>query len=150
MAYASVSPTIDPIYGQLDGYALVSSPHLPVGRPTPAPTPGPSGVVVVPCNVNIEFLNFDKTSIHTASLLNPPNGPFPRFFNNPNGLTPSMPLTPISFNSFSTGGVLNDSGSPTASAVYATGSAPGAYYFGDYVDYNVAPSMRTVIIVSGC
>ena len=160
MAYASMSPTIDPTYGEVDGYALISPPPTPVSSPTPTPspkpsptptqTPGPSSVVTVPCNENIQFLNFDATALHTASLLVPSNGPFPQFFNNSNGLNPSVKLTPISFPSFSTGFVLQNSGTPGRSAVYSTGSVSGAFFFGDYTNYNSVPSMRTVIIVTGC
>jgi hypothetical protein len=152
MAYASMSPTIDPTYGQVDGYALISPPPTPVSSPSPSPsptpmeTPGASGIVNVPCNVNIQFLNFDKTSPHTASLLSAGGG-FPPYFNNNNGITASPSLTPLSANQFSSGFVTIDAGSPAASAVYSTGAVPGVYYFGDYYNYSSSPSMRTVIIV---
>src|SRR5579864_1062819 len=114
MAYASMSPTIDPTYGEVDGYAQISPPPTPVSSPTPTPSPapsptpgqspGPSSIVAVPCNVNIQFLNFDLTSYHTASKLDPQGGGFPQFFNNTNGVTASLPLTAISADEFSTGG----------------------------------------------
>jgi hypothetical protein len=156
MAYASTSPTIDPIYGQVDGYANVSpppspitSPTPPLPSPTPTETPGPSGLVSVPCNSNIQFLNFDKTSVHSASLLVPaPGGGFPSLFNNVNGVTPSVQLTPITFLGFSTGLVGVFTTAPGRSAVYQTGPGPAILYFGDIVNYNSTPSMRTVILVN--
>ena len=161
MAYASMSPTIEPVYGQVDGYALISPPPTPVSSPSASPnpspsptqTPGQSSIVTVPCNVNIQFLNFDTNSFHTASVLQPDNnGPFPQSFNNPNGPLPSVPLTPISIpnHSWSTGYVQNNTGAPGRSNVYSTGSVAGAYYIGDFIDYNKVPSMRTVILVTGC
>jgi hypothetical protein len=163
MAYASMSPTIDPVYGPVDGYALISPPPTPVSSPSASPnpspsptqTPGPSSIVSVPCNVNIQFLNFDTTAFHTASVLKPDqNGPFPKFFDNPNGPTSSPVLTPLSFGApnftFSTGFVLNNQGAPGRSSVYSTGSVSGAYYIGDFTNYNSTPSMRTVILVKGC
>jgi hypothetical protein len=161
MAYASMQPTNDPTFGFVDGYAQVSPPPTPVSSPTPTPsprpsptptqTPGPSAIVTVPCNVNIQFMNFDSSSFHTASVLAPDgNGPFPKFFNNHNGPNPSVSLTPLSDPNFSTGFVVNNTGSPGRSAVYFTGSVDNTYYVGDFVNYNSSPSMRTAIIVTGC
>jgi hypothetical protein len=167
MAYASMSPTIDPVYGQIDGYALISPPPTPVSSPSASPnpspsptqTPGASSVVVVSCKTNIQFLNFDTAvfAFHTASMLQPDQGGsgFPKFFDNPNGPTSSPVLTPFSFGngpnfSFSTGFVFNNQGAPGRSNVYSTGSVNGTYFIGDYTNYNSTPSMRTVIIVKGC
>lgn len=161
MAYASMQPTLDPTYGFIDGYAQISPPPTPNPSPTPTPsprpsptptqTPGPSAIVTVPCNQNIQFMNFDSTSFHTASVLAPDqSGPWPKFFNNHNGPNPSVLLTPLSDPNFSTGFVVNNTGSPGRSAVYNTGSVNNVYYIGDYVNYNSSPSMRTVIIVTGC
>jgi hypothetical protein len=160
MEYASMPPTVDPVYGTVDGYALISPPPTPVSSPTPTPspkpsptptqTPGPSSIITVGCNQNIQFLNFDSTQFRTASLLNPPTGPFPSLYNNQNTITPSFPLTPISFPQFSTGRVTPNIGVPGRSQVYNTGSVSGVYYFGDFYDYNSQPSMRTVIVVKGC
>jgi hypothetical protein len=160
MVYASMSPTIDPTYGPVDGYALISPPPTrsspsPSASPLPTQTPGPSSIVAVPCNVNVQFLNFDTTSFHTASLLvQPPGGGFPPAFNNGSGTTPSAVLYPISGFNFSSGAVFPlAGGAPGRSLVYTTGAVPGAYYIGDFFDYNPqppkppTPSMRTVILV---
>lgn len=161
MAFASMTPTIDPTYGQVDGYAVVSPPPTPVSSPSPSAsplptqTPGRSSVVVLPCNVNVQFLNFDSTSFHTASLLTQAQGGgFPPAFNNKNGITASPQLSPISGFNFSSGFVnMIAGGAPGRSPVYSTGAVPGAYYFGDFFDYNPppplppTPSMRTVILV---
>jgi hypothetical protein len=168
MAYASMQPTNDPTYGFIDGYALVSPPPTPVSSPTPTPspkpsptptqTPGPSSIVNVPCDVNVQFENFDSSQPLTASALTPANPggfppQFPQGFNNQNGSNPSPVLTPISFpgNTFSTGFVvaLSKSG-PGLSLVYNTGTQNGAFLIGDFLNYNNAPSMRGVMIVSGC
>lgn len=158
MAYASMSPTIDPVYGQVDGYAQISPPPTPVVSPTPTPspkpspgptqTPGPSSVLSVPCNTNIVFMNFEPNSVHSASLLNPPTGPFPPHFNNNNGPTQSVLGTPISNTNFSTGYVGNFGTGVGRSLVYSTGSLKGTFYFGDVIKYDSAPSMRTVITVN--
>jgi hypothetical protein len=158
MAYASMSPTIDPTYGPVDGYALISPPPTPRSSPSPSAsplptqTPGPSSIVAVPCNVNVQFLNFDTALFHTASLLQQPSGGgFPPAFNNGNGITASPSLYPISGFNFSSGFVnFGAGGAPGRSAVYTTGAIPGAYYIGDFFDYNPPPpkpSMRTVILV---
>jgi hypothetical protein len=161
LAYSSIAPTIDPVYGRVDGYSGISPPPSPVSSPTPTPsafpspsptpteTPGPSSIVSVPCNVNVQFLNFDQSIPHSASLLQTVNGGFPPAFNNVNGTTVSPLLSPISFPGFSTGLVGEDAdGIPGRSAVYETGAQAGVYYFGDYSDYNANPSMRTVILVN--
>lgn len=169
MAYASMQPTMDPTYGFIDGYALVSPPPTPVSSPTPTPspkpsptptqTPGPSSIITVPCNSNIQFMNFDSTQPLTASVLTPapPGGfppQFPTFFNNPNGSNPSPALTPISFPnfSFSTGYVvaLSTTRGPGLSLVYSTGGQDGTWLIGDFLNYDNAPSMRGVINVVGC
>lgn len=168
MAYASMQPTNDPTYGFIDGYALVSPPPTPVSSPTPTPspkpsptptqTPGPSSIINVPCNVNIQFENFDSTEPLTASALMPANGngfppQFPPGFNNQNGSNSSPVLTPISFPgfTFSTGYVtaLTKAG-PGLSLVYNTGNQDGTFLIGDFQNYDNAPSMRGVIVVSGC
>jgi hypothetical protein len=156
MDYANATPTIDPVYGEVDGYALISPPPTPVASPTPTPspapsptateTPGPSGIVSVPCNTNVQFLNFDTVSEHTASLL---GNSFPTLFNNLNGTTSSPVLAALSSNQFSTGAVpISADNVAGRSSVYATGAVPGAYYFGDWFDYQSTPSMRTVILVN--
>lgn len=169
MAYASMQPTLDPTYGFIDGYALVSPPPTPVSSPTPTPsprpsptptqTPGPSSIITVPCNTNIQFENFDSTLPRTASELTPANPggfppQFPLHFNNPRGPSSSPVLTSLSFPndfSFSTGYVspLTSHG-PGLSLVYSTGSQDGVWLIGDFIDYDSAPSMRGVIIVTGC
>lgn len=169
MAYASMQPTVDPTYGVIDGYALVSPPPTPVSSPTPTPspkpsptptqTPGPSSIINVPCNSNIEFENFDSTQPLTASALTPlnPGGfppEFPLGFNNQNATNPSPLLTSISFPGFvfSTGYVSASTKllGPGRSLVYSTGSQDGAFLIGDVQNYDNSPSMRGVIIVSGC
>jgi hypothetical protein len=157
MDYVGASPTTNAVYGEVDGYALISPPPTPISSPTPTPspapsptpteTPGPSGIISVPCNTNIQFLNFDATSFHTASLLG--TSGFPQLYNNLNGTTSSPVLTAISGNQFSTGAVsVLSSNAAGRSLVYSTGSAPGAYYIGDWYDYQSTPSMRTVIQVN--
>jgi hypothetical protein len=177
MAYASMQPTLDPTYGYIDGYALVSPPPMPSpspsGSPSPTPTPsptpkpsptptqtpGPSSIVTVPCNTNIQFENFDSTVPITASVLTPANPggfppQFPPGYNNPNGTNPSPILTPISFPgfTFSTGYVtpLTTTRGPGLSLVYSTGGQDGVWLIGDFQNYDSAPSMRGVIIVTGC
>ncbi len=161
MAYASMQPTDDPTFGFVDGYALISPPPTPVSSPTPTPsprpsptptqTPGPSSIVTVPCNENIQFMNFDSTAYHSASVLHPDQSgnPFPLLFNG-NGNPPSVLLTPLSDPNFTTGLIPNNTGSPVRSFVYNTGSVNNTYYIGDFVTYNFSPSMRTAIIVTGC
>ena len=164
MAYASASPTIDPTYGEVDGYALIAPPPTPTptpsGSPAPSPsptpteTPGPSGIINVPCNTNIQFLNFDKTQFLTASVLPPDTGAggFPTHFDNVNGPNPSPILTPISFPGlvFSSGLVSFETTVPGRSAVYSTGPSNGVFFIGDVHNYDMNPSMRTVIVVTGC
>jgi len=161
MAYASMQPTTDPTYGVVDGYAQISPPPTPPSSPTPTPspkpsptptqTPGPSAIVTLPCNQNVQFINFDSTAFHSASVLHPDQSgnPFPKFFNGI-GNPPSVTLTPLSDPNFTTGLVPNNSGTPARSPVYSTGTVDNTYYIGDFVTYNFSPSMRTVIIVTGC
>jgi hypothetical protein len=73
---------------------------------------------------------------------------FPHTFNGSS--VPSVQLTPLSLDGFSTGLIGAVGGNPGRSAVYTTGSVSGVYFFGDYTDYNMVPSMRTVIVVTGC
>jgi len=161
LAYASMQPTNDPTYGVVDGYAQISPPPTPVSSPTPTPspkpsptptqTPGPSAIVTLACNQNVQFMNFDSTSFHSASLLHPDqsgNG-FPQLFDGNTGPA-SVPLTPISDPNFTTGPIANNLGGPVRSSVYSTGTVDGVFYFGDYVNYDSSPSMRTVIIITGC
>lgn len=161
LAYSSAAPTIDPVYGRVDGYSGISPPPSPIVSPTPTPsglpspsptpteTPGPSSIVSVPCNANVQFLNFDESNPHSASLLQPVNGGFPPAYNNVNGTSISPQLSPLTFPGFSTGLVNEDAaGVPGRSLVYGTGALPGAYFFGDYTDYNNNPSMRTVVLVN--
>jgi hypothetical protein len=63
-------------------------------------------------------------------------------------------LTPISFPgfTFSTGYVtpLSSTRGPGFSLVYTTGGQDGVWLIGDVQDYDSAPSMRGVIVVTGC
>ena len=119
--------------------------------PSPVPTIS-SQIVTVHCDQNIQFFNFDSTSFHTASSLGPANnGSNWPSWNNQNSTTASPLLTPISALDFSSGQLAFHSATGWYSLVYTTGSTAGAYYFGDYYDYNPIqnnyPSMRTVINV---
>jgi hypothetical protein len=123
----------------------------PAPSPTPEQTPGPSSIVNVPCNTNIQFLNFDNSFFHTASLLQQaPGGGFPQFFNNGNGIQASPQGVAISSFNFSSGFVTTNGKVPGRSLVYSTGSLAGVFYFGDYFNYGFNPSMRTVVLVTGC
>jgi hypothetical protein len=153
--YPSIPPTTDPTYGEIQGYAALSK--YPLASPSPSTSPSPiptisSQLVTVHCDQNIQFYNLDKTAAHTASSLGPANGMnWPPTFNNPNGTVASPLLTPISYQSFSSGALGAYSAAGWYSLVYSTGSTAGSYYFGDYYDYNPVfagyPSMRTVITV---
>ena len=144
--YASVPPTNDPTYGQIDG----------IGQATAAPsaTPFPvvvSSVVTVHCNKTIQFYNLDRLSPHTASLLGPASGSSWPLFNNVNGATTATPqftgalLTPITYPQFSTGTMFALGAGGSSSFVYSTGPSAGAFYFEDYYEYTASPLMRTVI-----
>jgi len=143
--YPSVPPTLDPTYGDVQGYAPLA--NNPVASPSPSPVPTISSAIVnVHCNQNIQFINLDHSSPHTASSLGPANGMnWPGVFNNPNGVSASPQLTAISTGSFSSG-VLAAGGAGT-SPVYSTGGVAGSFYFGDYYDFSGSPQMRTVITV---
>lgn len=147
MAYSSVKPTIDPTYGEINGY----------GQATAAPTKTPlptvvSQIVTVHCNQTIAFYNLDRLLPHTASLLAGPTPPPWPLFNNVNGIQASPQftagkLTPIDYPQFSTGalGVFGTGGS--TSLVYSTGSVAGILFFGDAFNYASNPGMRTAIDV---
>lgn len=149
MSYASIPPTTDPLYGQIDGYTQLA------GMPTTSPLPVVvSGKVTVHCNSTIQFYNLDRTLPHTASLLGPASGAnWPATFNNVNGATVASPvLTAITATQFSTGTLAAfGSGLPSSSKTYGTGSVAGSFYFGDFYDYKpvlpASPQMRTVITV---
>ena len=144
MAYAVATPTVDPTYGQIDGYGLLGA------APTASPptTPAPSQVIMVTHGQTIAFYNFDRNA-HTASLLAPQNGGFPGTFNNANGASQSSPeLTAITSSQFSTGSLAGGSTvEPSVSKMYTTGSLTGVFFFGDFFNYQFNPSMRGVIIV---
>jgi len=144
MSYAVATPTVDPTYGQIDGYGLLSA------APTASPltTPAPSQVIMVTHGQTIVFINYDK-NVHTASLLTPQAGGFPSTFNNVNGASQSSPeLTAITASQFSTGSLAGGSTvEPTFSKLYTTGSVTGVFFFGDFYNYQLNPSMRGVIII---
>ncbi|MDQ6767136.1 MAG: hypothetical protein M3Z41_04950 [Candidatus Eremiobacteraeota bacterium] len=143
LAYPSVAPTTDPTYGQIDGF----------GQATAAPTSTPlptvvSSVITVHCNQTIQFFNLDRTSsmFHTASLLGQASGSNWPLWNNVNGPYRASPvLTAITYPQFSTGTLLPLGTGSSNSLVYTTGTAAGAFYFGDYYQYSSTPPMRTVI-----
>lgn len=144
----TVGATTDPTYGVVSGYGLLGA------APTASPptTPAPPQVITVPANKTIVFLNFDKTSAHTASLLTPvagtPNPQFPPTFNNNNGASGFTPaLSPITTSEFSTGAIAASLGAPVYSFMYTTGSLTGIFFFGDFYDYQLNPPFRTVIII---
>jgi hypothetical protein len=145
MAYSSVKPTIDPTYGEINGYGQASA------APTTTPLPTVvSQIVTVHCNQTIAFYNLDRSLPHTASLLAGPTPPPWPPFNNVNGIAASPQytagqLTPITYPQFSTGALgIFGSGSST-SFVYSTGSSAGIFFFGDVFNYASNPPMRTAI-----
>lgn len=140
----TVGATTDPTYGVVSGYGLLGA------APTSSPptTPAPPQVITVPANETIVFLNFDKTTPHTASLLTPVSGNFPPTFNNNNGASGfTPPLSPITTSEFSTGAIPASLGTPVYSFMYTTGSLTGIFFFGDFYDYQMNPPFRTVIII---
>jgi hypothetical protein len=153
--YASVAPTTDPIYGQVDGMSQIPGPVVsPSPSSNPFSTPGPSSIVAVNAAQKIRFYNYDKDP-HTASN----NGIVPHAgatwsptFDNVNGTTASAPGTNITDTlTFSTGTLAAGSlTQPTASFDYFTG-APGFYFMADYYTYNPVPPntvpLRTIFIV---
>jgi hypothetical protein len=148
MSHASIPPTTDPTYGEIDGYGQAAA------APTPSPLPTViSQVVTVHCNQTIAFYNLDRVSPHTASLLGVASGTnWPPTFNNVNGAQTSSPLlTAITEPEFSTGTLFAYPSASANSRVYSTGSVAGSFYFGDYYDYlPVNPKrsqMRTVITI---
>jgi hypothetical protein len=154
IAYAIATPTIDPVYGQVDGMSLIPGPVVsPTASANPYSTPGPSSVIAVGTAQKIRFYNYDLNP-HTASN----NGvvPFPGAswaptFNNVNGTTASAPGSLISDLTFSTGSLAGGTlSAPVASFDYYTG-APGMYFMADYYTYNPIPPntvpLRTIFIV---
>jgi hypothetical protein len=144
----TVGATTDPTYGVVSGYGLLGA------APTSSPlsTPAPPQVIMVPANETIAFLNFDRTTPHTASLLTPvsgtPNPQFPPTFNNNNGASGFTPaLSPITTSEFSTGAIGASLGNPVYSLMYTTGALTGVFFFGDFYDYQQNPQFRTVIII---
>ena len=143
----TVGATTDPTYGVVSGYGLLGA----APTSSPLPTAAPPQVIMVPANQTIVFLNFDRTSPHTASLLTSvpgtPNPAFPPTFINNNGASSFTPaLNPITTPQFSTGAIAQSAGAPVFSLMYTTG-APGISFFGDFYDYQLNPPFRTVIIV---
>lgn len=155
IAYATASPTIDPLYGQVDGMSLIPGPVVsPTASANPYSTPGPSSVIAVNAAQKIRFYNYDANP-HTASnngTLPAPGATWAPTFNNVNGAsTASAPGTNITDNlNFSTGTLAAGSVTlPTASADYFTGS-PGMYFIADFYTYNAVPPavpLRTIFIV---
>jgi len=140
----AVGATTDPTYGVVSGYGLLGA------APTSSPltTPAPPQIITVPANETIVFLNYDKASLHTASLLTPVAGAFPPTFNNNNGASGFSPQgSPITTAEFSTGAVGVSSGAPVYSFMYTTGALSGIFFFGDFYDYQSNPPFRTVIII---
>jgi hypothetical protein len=153
LAYANVQASIDPTYGEVDGYGLMAT--VPVPTASPSSTPAPSGVITVHCNKTITFYNYDNAP-HTASLLGTVNPVtpmnWPPTFSNANGASAaSVNGTAITSSQFSTGNLTPLSGFPTTSNQYTTGAVTGSFYFGDFYDYlptnPSAAHMRTVITV---
>lgn len=140
-----VAATTDPTYGVIDGYGLMA------GAPTASPPPSaaPSQVIHLTANQTVVFLNFDRSTGHTASLLGPANGMnWPATFTNNNGPFPLPAGTAITFAQFSTGTIAPASGGqPGRSFIYSTGATTGMFYFGDFFGYLSNPPVRTVIIV---
>jgi hypothetical protein len=154
VAYAVASPTVDPIYGQVDGMSLIPGPVVsPTASANPYSTPGPSSVIAVNAAQKIRFYNYDANP-HTASnngVLPAPGASWPPTFNNVNGTIPSAAGSNISDLTFSTGTMLPGSNTlPTASADYFTG-APGMYFMADFYTYNPIPPntvpLRSIFIV---
>jgi hypothetical protein len=149
LEYPSTAPTIDPTYGEVQGFALLAAEPVATGTPTPAPIV--SQVVTVHCNQNIQFFNLDRTQEHTASSLGTASGMNWPTWNNPNYGVASPSLTAISYPNFSAGLLSAYPAGGFSSAVYSTGTTAGSFYFGDYFDYTPPfpsyPSMRTVINV---
>jgi hypothetical protein len=155
IAYALATPTVDPIYGPVDGMSVIPGPVVsPTASANPYSTPGPSSVIAVNAAQKIRFYNYDANP-HTASN----NGVVPfagatwaPTFNNVNGAsTASAPGTNITDSlTFSTGTLAAGSLTlPTASADYFTG-APGMYFMADFYTYNAVPPaapLRTIFIV---
>jgi hypothetical protein len=144
----TVGATTDPTYGVVSGYGLLGA----APTSTPLTTPAPPQIITVPANETIVFLNFDRTSAHTASLLIPvagtPNPQFPPTFNNNNGASSFTPQgNPITTSEFSTGTLVASLGNPTFSLMYNTGALTGIFFFGDFYDYQQNPPFRTVIII---
>ncbi|MBV8164969.1 MAG: hypothetical protein JOZ91_11970 [Candidatus Eremiobacteraeota bacterium] len=145
MAYSSIKPTIDPTYGEINGYGQATA--VPTGTPLPTVI---SQIVTVHCNQTIAFYNLDRALPHTASLLAGPTPPPWPLFNNVNGITATPQftagqLTPITYPQFSTGLLtLFGSGSST-SLVYSTGATAGIFFYGDAFNYAFTPPMRTAI-----
>src|SRR5579864_1456449 len=148
MDYASVPPTNDPTFGEIQGYAQTAS--VPAASPVPTVS---SQLITVHCNQTIKFYNADRASSHTASLLGAASGMnWPTNFNNVNGANVSSPqLTAITTPEFSTGSMLPFATTFGESPVYTTGATAGAFYFGDFYDYKPVlpgfPQMRTVITI---
>jgi hypothetical protein len=154
IAYAIASPTIDPIYGQVDGMSLVPGPVVsPTASANPYSTPGPSSIIAVNAAQKIRFYNYDANP-HTASnngTLPAPGASWPPTFNNVNGTIPSAAGAMISDPAFSTGSLAGGSLiAPVSSLDYFTG-APGMYFMADYYTYNPVPPntipLRTIFIV---
>jgi len=145
MAYSSIKPTIDPTYGEINGYGQATA--KPTGTPLPAVI---SQIVTVHCNQTIAFYNLDRALPHTASLLAGPTPPPWPLFNNVNGITASPQftagqLTPITYPQFSTGLLTLFGSGGSTSLVYSTGSVAGIFFFGDVFNYASTPPMRTAI-----
>ena len=152
LAYASIPPTADPTYGELDGFATAAANPIASSSPSPSPTPTfASQVVTVHCNQTIQFFNLDLGLFHTASLLGPTAGANWPPWNNTNGANTASKqfigsqLTPITYPNFSTGTLTTFRTGGSASLVYSTGASAGTFYFGDYFQYPSMPPMRTVI-----
>jgi hypothetical protein len=154
LAYAIATPTVDPIYGQVDGMSLVPGPVVsPTASANPFSTPGPSSIIAVNAAQKIRFYNYDANS-HTASnngVVPFPGASWPPTFNNVNGTIPSAAGSLISDPTFSTGSLNGGSLiAPTASFDYFTG-APGMYFMADFYTYNPIPPntvpLRSIFIV---
>jgi len=141
----AASPTTDPTYGVISGYGLLGA----APTASPATTPAPAQIITVPANETIVFLNFDRNSAHTASILGTANGMnWPGTFTNNNGAAGVTPAgSAITTADFSTGTVPLSGGAPSFSLTYNTGALTGMFYFGDFFDYLANPPFRTVIII---
>lgn len=127
---SNATATNDPTFGMVLGYFNGAS--------------GTSSQVVhLTANMTVQFVNFDSSLPHTASLLGAWNSStkYPSTFTNSNGPTASAAGSIISSSNFSSGNINNGS----SSAMFNSGG-PGMFIFGCAYHY-VSDGMRTVVVV---